>query len=31
VPIFGGYISDFTIAVNQTGALGNTTAAQITA
>lgn len=31
VPIFGGYISDFTIAVNQIGALGNTTAAQITA
>ena len=31
VPIFGGYISDFTISVNQTGALGNTTIAQITA
>ncbi len=31
VPIFGGYISDFTIGVNQTGALGYTTAAQITA
>lgn len=31
VPIFGGYISDFTIAVNQTGSLGYTTAAQITA
>jgi hypothetical protein len=31
VPIFGGYISDFTIGVNQTGSLGNTTAAQITA
>jgi hypothetical protein len=31
VPIFGGYISDFTIAVDQTGSLGNTTAAQITA
>ena len=31
VPIFGGYISDFTIMVNQTGSLGNTTMAQITA
>ena len=31
VPIFGGYISDFTIAVPQTGSLGFTTAAQITA
>jgi len=31
VPIFGGYISDFTIAVDQTGSLGNTTVAQITA
>jgi hypothetical protein len=31
VPIFGGYISDFTIGVDQTGSLGNTTAAQITA
>lgn len=31
VPIFGGYISDFTLAVNQTGSLGYTTAAQITA
>lgn len=31
VPIFGGYISDFTISVNQTGSLGNTTVAQITA
>jgi len=31
VPIFGGYISDFTIAVDQTGSLGSTTAAQITA
>lgn len=30
-PIFGGFISDFTISVNQTGSLGNTTAAQITA
>jgi hypothetical protein len=29
--IFGGFISDFTIAVNQTGSLGNTTVAQITA
>ena len=31
VPIFGGFISDFTIGVNQTGSLGYTTAAQITA
>jgi len=31
VPIFGGYISDFTVSVNQTGSLGNTTVAQITA
>jgi hypothetical protein len=31
VPIFGGYISDFTIAVQQTGSLGFTTGAQITA
>lgn len=31
VPIFGGYISDFTLAVNQIGSLGYTTAAQITA
>ena len=31
VPIFGGFISDFTIAVEQTGSLGFTTAAQITA
>ena len=31
VPIFGGYISDFTIAIQQTGSLGFTTAAQITA
>lgn len=31
VPIFGGYISDFTVAVQQTGSLGFTTAAQITA
>ena len=30
-PIFGGYISDFTISVNQTGSLGNTTVLQITA
>lgn len=30
VPIFGGYISDFTVSVNQTGSLGNTTVAQIT-
>ena len=31
VPIFGGYISDFTIAVNRAGSLGFTTAATITA
>jgi hypothetical protein len=31
VPIFGGYISDFTIAVNQAGDLGYTTVATITA
>jgi hypothetical protein len=31
VPIFGGYITDFTVAVQQTGSLGFTTAAQITA
>lgn len=31
VPIFGGRISDFTIAVNQAGSLGYTTIAQITA
>jgi len=31
VPLFGGYISDFTVAVEQTGGLGFTTAAQITA
>ena len=31
VPIFGGYISDFTIAVNRAGDLGYTTAATITA
>lgn len=31
VPIFGGFISDFTIAVEQTGSLGFMTAAQITA
>lgn len=31
VPIFGGLISDFTITVNQTGALGYTTVASITA
>ena len=31
VPIFGGYISDFTVSVNQTGSLGSTTVAQITA
>jgi hypothetical protein len=31
VPIFGGYISDFTIAVNRAGDLGYTTAASITA
>jgi hypothetical protein len=31
VPIFGGLISDFTIAVNQAGSLGYTTTATITA
>lgn len=31
VPIFGGYISDFTIAVNATGSVANTTIATITA
>jgi hypothetical protein len=31
VPIFGGYISDFTIAVNRAGDLGYTTTATITA
>lgn len=31
VPIFGGLISDFTIAVNRTGSLGYTTTATITA
>jgi hypothetical protein len=31
VPIFGGYISDFTIAVNRAGDLGFTTMATITA
>ena len=31
VPIFGGYISDFTIGVNQAGSLGYTTIATITA
>jgi len=31
VPIFGGYISDFTIAVNKAGDLGYTTTATITA
>jgi hypothetical protein len=31
IPIFGGLISDFTITVNQTGALGYTTVASITA
>lgn len=31
VPIFGGFISDFTIAVNQAGDLGYTTTATITA
>jgi hypothetical protein len=30
-PIFGGYISDFTIVVNQTGSLGYTTVLQVTA
>jgi hypothetical protein len=31
VPIFGGYVSDFTIAVNRAGSLGFTTTATITA
>jgi hypothetical protein len=31
VPIFGGYVSDFTIAVNRAGDIGFTTAATITA
>jgi hypothetical protein len=31
VPIFGGFISDFTISVNQAGDLGYTTTASITA
>ena len=31
VPLFGGYISDFTIAVNRAGSLGYTTTATITA
>jgi hypothetical protein len=31
VPIFGGYVSDFTIAVNRAGSLGYTTTATITA
>ena len=31
IPIFGGYISDFTIAVNRAGELGYTTVATITA
>lgn len=31
VPIFGGYISDFTIAVNRAGTIGYTTTATITA
>jgi hypothetical protein len=31
IPIFGGFISDFTIAVNQAGDLGYTTTASITA
>jgi hypothetical protein len=31
VPIFGGYISDFTIAVNRAGDLGYTTVATVTA
>ena len=31
VPIFGGYISHFTIAVNRAGSIGYTTAATITA
>ena len=31
IPIFGGYISDFTIAVNRAGSIGYTTTANITA
>jgi hypothetical protein len=31
IPIFGGFISDFTVAVNQAGDLGYTTTATITA
>lgn len=31
VPIFGGYISDFTISVNRAGSIGYTTSATITA
>ena len=31
VPLFGGYVSDFTIAVNKAGSLGYTTTATITA
>jgi hypothetical protein len=31
VPIFGGYVSDFTISVNRAGSLGYTTVATITA
>lgn len=31
VPIFGGYISDFTVAVNRAGSIGYTTVATITA
>jgi hypothetical protein len=31
VPIFGGYISDFTISVNRAGSIGFTTMASITA
>jgi len=31
IPIFGGYISDFTIAVNRAGSIGYTTIATITA
>ena len=31
VPIFGGYISDFTISVNATGSVANTTISTITA
>jgi len=31
IPIFGGYISDFTIAVDRAGSLGYTTTANITA